>query len=217
MKSLKTKAIENLEARMENIGPDSMRREVLESAKSFKESWIRLGQALYSVWKDKLYKDWGFTEFDTYTRKEIGIRKDTALKLLRSYYFLEKEEPDYLKNSYRKMKNTASLPSYEAIDALRLASKKKLLDSEDYADIKKKVLYDGKDVREIKRDLTQLIKRREELEPDEARQKRRQALLKRFIGTLRSIKNELKASKLLSAQVLSDTDKLLSRLESELS
>ena len=216
MSEVKTKSLENLETKMEDLDAGSMRYLVLEKAKSFKASWIGLGQALYTVWKDKLYKEWGYAQFDTYTSKEIGIRKNTALKLLRSYYFLEREEPGYLKNQYSGEKKAGSVPSFEAVDALRLASKKKTIDAEDYADLKRKVLDEGRDARAVKKDLTNLIREREELEPDEARRRRRQALIKRFASTLRSIKKELEISKVLPAQILNDTNKLLSKIEAEI-
>ncbi|MFH1381247.1 MAG: hypothetical protein ABIH57_03655, partial [Candidatus Omnitrophota bacterium] len=84
MTEIKTKAIERIETKMENMDGDSVRYLVLNSAKAFKKSWITLGQALYTVWKDKLYKNWGYNTFEAYTTKETGIRKQTALKLLRS-------------------------------------------------------------------------------------------------------------------------------------
>jgi len=216
MSEIKTKAIDNLEAKMEGMDPDSVRYLVLRNAKSFKESWIGLGQALYTVWKDKLYKNWGYSEFDLYTIKEIGIRKQTALKLLRSYYFLEKEEPGYLNNEYREKKDAASVPSFEAVDALRMAKKKKIIDADDYAGIRKKVFEEGRGAQDVRKNLTQLIRQREELDPDAARQKRRQAVLKRFISTLKSIRDEVRASKMLPMQVLNDTNKLLSKLEAEM-
>jgi len=216
MSVVKTKSIDNIETRMEGMDADSMRRQVLQHAKSFKVSWIALGQALHTVWKDKLYRNWGYVEFDTYTSKEIGIRKQTALKLLRSYYFLEKEEPHYITNEYREKSNAISMPTFEAVDALRLAKKKKTLDESDYADIRKKVLEEGKSANDVKKDLTQLIRQREELDPEEARAKRRQALIRRFIGMLKSIREELRISKMLPAEVLNDTNKLLSKLEAEL-
>jgi len=215
MDRIKTKAIERLETKMESMDADSMRHEVLRNAKSFKASWIGLGQTLYAVWKDKLYKNWGYTQFDAYTVKEIGIRKQTALKLLRSYYFLERKEPGYLKNEYREKTPAASLPSYEAVDALRLASKKKSIDTDDYAGIRKKVLEEGRDAREVKKDLTRLMKQRQELDPIEVRQKRRDVLLRRLISTLKSLREEIRVSKMFPAQILKDTDKLLSRLETQ--
>src|SRR4030042_972155 len=121
MPALKTRSLQEIEQRMQGVDQSSLRYKVLESVKNFKTSWIELGQALYSVWKDKLYKEWGYSTFEAYTAKEIGIKKTTAMKLLRSYYFLEKEEPAYLEKDYAEAGKVASIPSYDAVNVLRLA------------------------------------------------------------------------------------------------
>ena len=196
---------------------DSFRYHVLESAKNFKTSWVDLGQALYAVWKDKLYKEWGYATLDTFTIKEIGIRKQTAMKLLKSYYFLEKEEPQYLKEDFVQAQDTAMIPGYETIDVLRMAKNKKMLDGQDYASLKKEIFEKGKDAREVKRDLTSLIRQRQELDPEEAYQKRRLATAKRFLSTLKSLKQELEISKLLPTPLIKEAASLISKLEAELS
>ena len=218
MKEVKTKSIRSLDERIGRLDKeeDSVRCEVLKGAKNFKTSWITLGQALYTVWKDKLYRDWGYQKFDTYTAKEIGIRKETALKLLRSYYFLEKEEPLYLNNEHNQKVHAASVPTFESVDALRLANKKKELDRADYERIKEKVLKNGIDAREVKKDLVALIREREELEPQEAWKKKRLTLLKRFISALRSIGKEIRISKALPDQIEKEIEKLISRIEAEM-
>jgi len=208
--------METLEERIASTDPASLRHQVLKNVKGFKTSWIELGQSLYTVWKDKLYKDWGYTKFEAYTAKEIGIRKQTALKLLRSYLFLEKKEPHYLTKEYSAKADAALVPTYESIDALRLANNKKQLDRMDYENIKKNVLEKGKDAREVKKDLTALIRQREELLPEEAWQKKRLSLLKRSLSLLKSLKEEIKLAKVFSAQVPKDIDKLISKLESEM-
>lgn len=216
MDTIKTKSLEKIQHKMEAMDKDSLRYRILESAKNFKTSWIELGRALYSVWKDKLYKDWGYNSFDTYTSKEIGIRKQTALKLLRSYYFLEKEEPQYLKSDYTESAQAASLPNYESIDVLRLAKNKKSLDEDDYGNLKKSVFENGKDVREVKKDLVSLIRQRQELEPEEARQKRKTAQVKRLVSTLKSLKNEIELSKTLPQAIIKELDNLIAKLEPEI-
>jgi len=216
MEFKKPRSLESIEEKMDSTPGDGIRHQVLQGAKSFKTSWIELGQMLYSVWKDKLYKEWGYTTFDAYTAKEIGIKKQTAVKLLRSYYFLEKEEPKYLAEDYVKEVAPAKLPTYEAVDVLRLASQKKDIDKEDYENLRSNVLEKGKDAREIKKDLTQMMKQREELDPEEARLKKRSALVRRFVGILRSIKEEIRISKMLPMQIVKDTEKLINELESNL-
>jgi hypothetical protein len=212
----KPKSIQNIEEKMESLDINSLRYHILESAKNFKTSWIELGRSLYSVWKDKLYKDWGFSTFDIYTAKEIGIKKPTAMKLLRSYYFLEKEEPAYLKSDYTEKADTAKLPSYEAVDLLRKAKDKKTLDAQDYSKLKKEIFEDGKDVGAVKRDLTSLIRQREELEPEEAYKRRRVATLRRFIGSLKALKQEAEISKLLPVALIKEAQELIKKIEQEL-
>lgn len=195
---------------------DSVRGHAVQCAKNFKTSWVDLGRALYSVWKDKMFKDWGYSTFDAYTSKEINIRKQTALKLLRSYFFLEKEEPKYLQEEYQESADAANVPSFESIDALRLA-KNKNLDSFDYNNLKKNVFDKGKDVREIKKDLTALIKQREELSPEEAWEKKKTAQLKRLLSTLKSVKTEIETTKMLPPALLKDVVGLIKRIEDEVS
>ncbi len=216
MCALKTRSIDKIERKMEGIEEDSIRRRVLMSAKNFKTSWIELGQSLYSVWKDKLYRDWGYIKFDAYTSKEIGIKKDTALKLLRSYYFLESEDPRYLQKEYSASSPAASMPGYEAVNVLRLAKSKKALDRDDYFKLKREVLDMGKDAREVKKDLTALIKQREELEPDEARKRRRVTALKRFLTILKTLKRELEISKFVPSDVIKETAHWIEKIELEL-
>lgn len=211
----KTKSIERIEERMEDIDPNSVRYRILQNVKNFKTSWIDLGQALYSVWKDKLYKDWGYTTLEAYTSKEIGLKKQTAMKLLKSYYFLEKEEPSYLKGEYTESADAGKVPTFEAVDALRLAKNKKL-DDDDYMSLKEKVLHRGKDAREVKKDLTALIKEREELEPEEARKKRETAIVRRFLSTLKSLKRDIELLKLLPAGIIKEANNLINKIELEI-
>jgi hypothetical protein len=215
MGTLRTRSLEKIEHRMEGLDENSVRYRVLQSVKNFKVSWMDLGQALYAVWKDKLYRDWGYLTFDAYTSKEIGIRKDTAVKLLKSYYFLEKEEPQYLQKDFNDVSQGAAVPSYEAINALRLAKNKKEIGEEDYAALKKNVFEKGRDVRDIKKDITALIRQREELDPAEAREKRRASTVRRIISTLKTLKNEVQTSKLLPVNTIKEISSLIDRLEAE--
>jgi len=213
---MKTKSLEHIEEKMVGVEEDSIRYRVLQSAKNFKTSWVELGQALYTVWKDKAYKEWGYLTFDAYTQKEIGIKKPTAMKLLKSYYFLEKEEPAYLQKEYSETQSAASVPSYEAVNLLRLAKNKSTLDKDDYQRFKKDVFEDGKDPGQVKKDLTSLMRQREELSPDEARQKRKFAIVKRIISTLNSLKMDADAQKLLPAALVKEMSGLIHKLEAEL-
>ncbi|MDD4013518.1 MAG: hypothetical protein PHW14_04955 [Candidatus Omnitrophica bacterium] len=216
MSDIKTKGIKDLERRMEGVEEDSLRHHVMKSARDFKTSWIELGRILFTVWKDKLYKEWGYSEFEAYAAKEVGVRKETALKLLRSYTFLEKEAPAMVSPEYRDKAQAAITPTYEAVDVLRSASSNGKLDRADYATIKKYVLEKGKDAKEVKKDLTQMIKRREESDPAEEREKRSLAIIRRFVGALKAIRTEMKTSGILPGHIMKDADALISKIEAEL-
>lgn len=215
MNELKTKLLENIDKKMEHIDENSMRHHVLQSAKNFKTSWIELGRALYTVSKEKLYKEWGYSSFDIYTAREIGIRKQTALKLLRSYYFLEKEEPVYLKKDYVESNTAVSIPGYESVDVLRQAKNKKV-GQEDYETLKKEIFVKGKDAREVKKDLTAIIRQREELSPQDAREKKKTVTVKRFLSILKSLQKEIEISKLLPAAIMKEAAALINKLEAEI-
>jgi len=220
MARLTTKSLIGIEERMGSLDEGSIRYRILRSAKNFKVSWIELGQSLYSVWADKNYRDWGYSTFEAYTAKEIGIKKATALKLLKSYYFLEKEEPSYLQKERAgtpagKPAPVASVPSYESVNLLRLA-KKKALDEDEYRTLRSDVLESGKDASDVRPSLTGIMRSREELEPDEARAKRKDAVLKRFLSTLKALRTEAAHSKMLPAPLLKDAAALISKIEAEI-
>lgn len=216
MESIKSKSLRNIEEKMQGLDTESLRYHILENAKGFKTSWVELGRSLYSVWRDKLYKEWGYNSFDNYTSKEIGIRKQTAMKLLKSYYFLEKEEPQYLRKEYYEEANANLVPTYEAIDVLRLAKNKKILDEDDYSEMKKNIFQKGKDAREVKKELTSLIRQRQELEPEEAWEKRKISTVRRFLGTLKSLKAEIEQSKLLPMGIIREAEGLIKKLEEQI-
>jgi hypothetical protein len=216
MEPHKPKSLQQLEERMASLDESSLRYQILHSAKSFKSSWVDLGRSLYTVYKDKLYKEWGYGSFDIYTVQEIGIRKQTALKLLRSYFFLEKEEPQYLKEEYLQQASATEVPSFESVDVLRQAKTKKVLDEKDYSDLKKQVFEKGRDAVQVKKDLTALIRQRQELEPEEVWEKKKAATVKRLMGVLKSLKQEAEGDKLLPAALLKDIHSVISKLEAEL-
>lgn len=216
MKQLTTKSIDGIDKRMEESGEDPIRHRILQSARNFKTSWIDLGQSLYSAWKDKLYKEWGYMTFDAYTAKEIGIKKQTALKLLKSYYFLEREEPAVLEKNRSDESPAATVPGFESVNLLRLAKDAKKIDGSDYASLRREVFEGGKDAGDMRKSITGMMKEREELEPEEARENKRIATIKRSIGALKALKRELDSSKMLPASIIKDLAGLISKIESEI-
>jgi hypothetical protein len=211
---LKSKGLQNIERMMEVVDTDSIRFQVLESAKQFKTSWVELGQVLYAVWKDKLYKAWGYQKFEAYTAKEIGVRRETAIKLVKSYWFLEREAPEYLKEDYTRSAEAARVPKLDSVNVLRLARDKDL-HPEEYDRLKHNVLQKGAEPSAVKKELTELIRQREELEPDEARKQKKMVVVKRFLSQLKTLRKDLSLLKLLPEPLLKEADALIMKIETE--
>lgn len=154
----KSKSLTHIEEQMGTLSPESYRYKTLEAAKDFKTSWVRLGQHLYTVYKDKLFKDWGYLTFEAYCAKEVGVKQNTAVKLLKSYYFLEKEEPAYLKEEILEQEKPSKIPSYESVNMLRLAKNNENISEEDYDELRDEVLENAKEEGEVKQKVRYLLK-----------------------------------------------------------
>ena len=204
----------NQNANLADMNPSAVRDLVQKATLDFKNSWRNLAQALYTVFNDKLYRNWGYDKFDQYTEKEVHIRKHTAMKLIRSYAFLESEEGSLHITDESEDKSSENRPSLtlEAADILRKA--KKSLDEDGYKQVKKDIIHEGKESREVKKDLTALImKRRKDVNPEEERTKHRKITINRFLGLLRAFKNEIEVLKILPGTVAEEIEQLLRSIQ----
>lgn len=199
-----------------NDNSNLIRSEALRTAKQFKTAWVDLGRTLYEVHKNKLYKDWGYSNFDAYTAKEIGIRKQTSIKLLRSYFFLEDNEPNYTKPDFLNERKTNEVPEYETVDVLRQAKNKNILEPEDYQSLRSSVFNKGHDMTQVKKGLTALIKERKQIDPELERHNQRLVSLKRLVAILKSIKQEMSFKNILREDTLQTVEKLISSIEEEM-
>lgn len=215
---LRSKSLRNIERKMETVEPGSLRYNVLEAVKSFKSSWIGLGQIIYTVYKDKMFKEWGYLTFEAYCKAELGLQKQTASKLLHSYYFLEKHEPQFLKTVQAdEAVDPKAIPTVDAINVLRLAANNKTLTEEDYQEFKKNVFEEGKEGKEVKKQMgLRLRSLREEEDPQKAREERRIRALKRLYSTAKTLQKELMYGNFITDKTAKELDRFLTCLQSEI-
>lgn len=187
----KTKSINQIEERMGDLDPASLRYKVLDSARGFKSSWIELGQYLFSVYKDKLFKDWGYLTFEAYCSKEIGIRQGTAMKLLKSYSFLEREEPAFLKKQSIEEKKPTQIPSYESVNALRLARESERISENDYETLREEVLDNVKEDAEVKKKIRYILKSNSPKLTGDEKEDRKGKFAAKFLSQLRTARHEM--------------------------
>lgn len=135
--------------RKEVRASEAFRAQVLESARRFKASWVELAAHLWRVRSEGLWEEWGYATFEAYCSKELRIRRTTARKLVASYGFLARREPEVL--SDRERLNRA--PSFEVIEVLSRAEERGQLDDEAYAAVRESLWERPVDESEIRREL----------------------------------------------------------------
>lgn len=194
-----------------------LRNQTLAAAKQFKTSWIELGQYLFTIHKDKLFKAWGYLSFETYCAKELSFKQATAAKLIKSYEFLEREEPRLTDAAKSEEMPPANLPNYESVNILRLAKNNDKFTPGDIETIRKSVLEKGRDPQEVRAQIKQLLDQKDaEQEPDALREQRKTALVKRLMSALESARREVVQDKLLPSFLVQQIEDLKSKLEDQL-
>jgi len=196
---------------MAAVEPGTLRHEALEAAKRFKSSWIELGRVLWTVHREKRFREWGFLTFEAYCAKEIGIRAATAKKLLHSYYFLEKEEPSFLKR-LELQAAPAQLPSAEAVNALRLLKNREGFPGGAYERLRSDVLEKAREAPEIRREIRTILEESGP-DPDAVQAARAKSAVRRMIGTLRALRHQLGAAELVPRKLLDEIEGLTKKLE----
>jgi len=137
-----------------------------------------------------------------------------ALKLVKTYFFVEQDEPVYLKKEFSETRETANIPSYEGLDVLRLARTRKELTREDYTKLRKDIFEKGKEASIVRKDLTAIIKERKKIDPEQAREARHEQSVRRLVAALRSFKKDMETLKLVEPGIIEEAEGLLKRLES---
>ena len=193
-----------------------LRSQIRKHSKSFKTSWVNLGQALYSVWKDKIFYVWGYDKFEYYVEQEVGLPKQLSLKLLKSYFFLEQEEPDYLKREFNEACDASKEPGYEAVNVLRLAKQRKDLLKDDYLKLKRAVFDKGKNASLVRQDLMAIIRERKAIDPEAERDKRNELAIRKLVNALNSFKMDMEVLKLISDDIVDEAKQLMTKLEKQL-
>jgi hypothetical protein len=117
-----------------DIDPGSFRGQVVATARRFKDTWLEMAQLLKRVRQESLFAEWGHKDFDTYCRKELRIRKQTADKLAQTYSFLERHEKAMI-NAPEK----ARVPAFEVVEVLAKAEGSGRMTEKDYASIRDEI------------------------------------------------------------------------------
>src|SRR5690242_13056401 len=107
----------------------SLRESVLNAARRLKAGWAELARLLVQVRDAAAYSEWGYASFEAYCNEELHVRKHTAQKLVRSYSFLARREPEAV-----SARNSTPLeaPAFEVVEVLADADERGQLSEAEY-------------------------------------------------------------------------------------
>ena len=199
-----------------SIIEEEIRDKTLQTAKSYKASWIELGRYLQTIYKDKMYKGWGFLAFETYCKKELGMKEAMASKIIKSFSFLETEEPKLTKPEFFQKEESRPVPDLDALNTLRLAKANKNIPQEDFADIRESVLEKGAGQQEIRAKVKQIIEDAQDTTSMEFRKSKRNAVLRRALSSLIAVQRECAQSKMVPDYLIKQISDLAVKLEDQL-
>ncbi len=213
-----SKTIQEIEGKMDGLDPASLRFQVLESVKKFKGNWLELGSYVNLVRKSQSFKKWGFPTFQVYCTRELKLKELTVNKLLRSYRFLQKEEPGFLSSALEEETPTAEIPDYESVDILRKALSRKQISGEDYEKMRSAVFQSEVQPRELGRQYRSLLAaaREADVDPEEAWERNRRDAVKRVLASLRKVRATMETTRIVQAGIINSLKKLIEQVEEEI-
>lgn len=170
----------DLQKKAKSVPPGTFRHTVLVAAKRFKSTWAELGKLLVQVRDEAKYEEWGYESFEAYCLKELHIRKQTALKLTRSFSFLAKHEsPETLKDE----EFPERAPAFEVVEVLADAADRGQLSPSEYRSLRDSIWNPEKPATELKKEFTERFPRPAPEPPAENLQVRRLAQAARKLSS----------------------------------
>lgn len=198
---------QHLQKKALEVPPGSFRQTVVLAAKRFKSSWVELGKLLVKVRNEALFEDWGYPTFDAYCLAELRIRKQTAEKLVRSFSFLDKHEPDRME----RPQVVEEAPAFEVVEVLAQAEDRGQLSASEYKSIRDAIWNQEKPTSELRRELTERFPAPESSTSDLANLKRLWGLSKRLAAELHASKKVPKAVAERADALAGDLEELLAK------
>jgi hypothetical protein len=170
----------DLQKKAQSVPSGSFRHTVLQAARRFKSTWAELGKLLIQVRDEAKYEEWGHPSFEAYCLKELHIKKQTALKLTRSFSFLAKHEsPEVLKEADFPQQ----APAFEVVEVLADAADRGQLSPAEYRSLRDSIWNPEKPAAELKREFAERFPRPPPEPPPEEMQLRRLAQAARKLAS----------------------------------
>lgn len=190
----------------DNVLSQELRVQVKSGTKDLKTQWVKVGQILFGIWRDKTYEYWGHEKFDHYTEKELGIKKALAMKMVKAYIFLEDWEPHTLKQGFFD-RDPEKLPDLDAISVLRSARQHKEITREEYVKLRYMVLEKADQAADVRRAMKAMLAEKDD-EEEENVEAKKVAVLRKFKTALLVFKSEVRSLKGFQEGLIKKADDL---------
>jgi hypothetical protein len=170
----------DIQKKAQSVPPGTFRHTVLLAAKRFKSTWAELGKLLVQVRDEAQYEQWGYPSFEAYCLKELHIKKQTALKLTRSFSFLAKHEPP---EELEAQEFPQKAPPFEVVEVLADAADRGQLSPSEYRSLRDSIWNEEKPATELKREFAERFPRPPPEPPPESLQVRKLAQMTRKLAS----------------------------------
>ncbi len=183
--------------------PGSFRHNVLQACKRYKAAWAELGKLLLAVRDQALHEQWGYPDFYTYCQTELSIRRQTADKLTRNFAFLDKHEPERMKDpDYAQ-----TAPPFEVVEVLAQAEARGELSADEYKSVRDSIWSQEKPLSEMRREIA------ERFPAPEAAPLEGKFAIRRLLSMARKLSGEMAATSECPKAITERADALVGDLE----
>jgi hypothetical protein len=181
-------SVGKIDAKLAQLTPGSLRRQVMEALRHFRASWIELGRLLNDVVYGGDYKEWGYDDFEIYCARELGLRRPTVQKLMISYNYMRKYESKRL-DGFIEPDNpgkesgalAADIPDFQTVELLDRARRREAAPEERLEELHRRAFSGDAGEPELRREIRQFLRpasRQEASGRDEARKAELAGLLR---------------------------------------
>lgn len=180
--------LNKIDTKLETLDPSSVRYRVLIALRKFRSSWVELGKMLTEVAYGGDYKEWGYEDFEVYCARELGLKKPTVNKLMISYKYMQKNEPDRLTahDEWDGSGVPPEVPDYQTVELLHKANERTDIDNEQKDRFHQLAFEDNAEEGVLRKEIREAILTADEGEMSEEKAKARElADIKRTIHVLR--------------------------------
>jgi hypothetical protein len=201
---------------MNNPTSQELRSLVKGGVKNLKTQWIMAAQTMYSIHRDKLFEYWGYERFDHYVKAELGIKKALAMKMIKTYFFLENNEPQVLKPEFTVLIDTDKIPDMDAISLLRTIRARKNITREEYQYFRGMVFDKAASASDVRIALKNLISKNKKENPEEVRAAEEKKVITKLRSALGEFKSRARSFKSWRQDLIKKAEDLLNELNQEI-